>query len=115
MLFRVLIDHFEDGIGNLLLPPIGDDHIEIFVHFLILLAQLKLYEILKNSKMHLTFIFFTSSSSKTPISYVSAALTSPRGGMSGGLSRRRKTVCQSTFAKNRCDFSSSALCGYGLG
>lgn len=56
-----------------------------------------------------TLIPFVSSSSKFPISKASAALTSPRGGINGGINFNKYTCFQSTSLKNGCSFTSSAL------
>lgn len=39
-LVRVLIDHFEDSVGDLVLPPLRDDDVEIFVKLAVSFAQL---------------------------------------------------------------------------
>ena len=62
-----------------------------------------------NKNIIQTLIPFVSSSSKLPMSKASAALTSPRGGMSGGVYFWWYTCCQSMPAKNTCSFTSSAL------
>ena len=56
-----------------------------------------------------TFWPLVSSSSNEPMSKASAALTSPRGGMSGGGYFWWYTWFQSTPAKNGCSFTSLAL------
>jgi len=55
-----------------------------------------------------SLIPFVSSSSKEPMSKASAALTSPRGGIKGGVYFCRYTCCQSIPLKNGCAFNSSA-------
>lgn len=55
-----------------------------------------------------SLIPFVSSSSKEPMSKASAALTSPRGGINGGVYFSRYTCCQSIPLKNGCAFNSSA-------
>lgn len=54
-----------------------------------------------------SLIPFVSSSSKEPMSKASAALTSPRGGIKGGVYFCRYTCCQSIPLKNGCAFNSS--------
>lgn len=56
-----------------------------------------------------SLIPLVSSSSNEPISNASAAFTSPRGGISGGVYVWIYTWCQSIPAKNLCSFTSSAL------
>lgn len=50
-----------------------------------------------------------SSSSNEPISNASAALTSPLGGIRGGVYFCKYTCCQSSPSKNGCSFNSSDL------
>lgn len=57
----------------------------------------------------ITLIPLVSSSSNEPMSKASAALTSPRGGISGGVYFCRYTCCQSMPLKNGCSLTSSAL------
>lgn len=55
-----------------------------------------------------SLIPFVSSSSNEPISNASAAFTSPRGGINGGVYFCIYTWCQSIPAKNGCSLISSA-------
>lgn len=55
-----------------------------------------------------SLIPFVSSSSKEPMSKASAALTSPRGGIKGGVYFWRYTCCQSIPLKNGWSLSSDA-------